>query len=71
MVWYGMVWYGMVWYGMVWYGLVWFGLVWFVQHKYLAGYYSISKLALSLAQLQSQLVLLISFGSSESFKCRA
>ena len=38
---------------MVWYGLVWFGLVWFG----LAGNYSISKLALSLAQLQSQLVL--------------
>ena len=52
-----MVWYGMVWYGMVWYGMVWFGLVWFGQHKYLAGYYS--KLALSLAQLQSQLVLYV------------
>ena len=49
----------MVWYGMVWYGMVWFGLVWFVQHKYLAGYYSISKFALSLAQLQPQLVMAI------------
>ena len=36
--------------------MVWFGLVWFGQHKYLAGCYSISKLTLSLAQLQSQLV---------------
>ena len=52
---------GMVWYGMVWYGMVWFGLVWFVNFimdNNLAGHYNISKLALSLAQLQSQLVSL-------------
>ena len=44
---------GMVWYGMVWFGLVWFGLVWF-------GLFNINiwlGIALSLAQLQSQLVL--------------
>ena len=42
----------------VWYGVVWFGLVDFIWDINLAGHYNISKLALSLAQLQSQLVKL-------------
>ena len=59
MVWFGMVWSGLIWFAMVFYypQLNIFGMFNFLQPKYLSGYDSLSDLALSLAQLQSQLVL--------------